>query len=169
MGLLRTFLGSSLVLGFALLALAHSGVASPSVHRPGKTASSADAEELRRLELRGARANVEGWTLDEAKAFFTANWVSVGPDGSVAGVDAVLSSFVEGRSRPWAARFDLLELDIRVYGSVAVVIGLAEAEGIAAPAGTRPTRFRYLNVWRKVDGRWLYSEQQFTRFQVTAQ
>jgi ketosteroid isomerase-like protein len=123
-----------------------------------------EVEELRRLELRGARTNVEGWTLDEAKAFFAPQWVSVGPDGKIAGADSVFASFVDGRSRPWASRFDLVELDIRVYGVVAVVIGLAEAEGIGAPAGTKPTRFRYLNVWRKVNGRWLYSEQQFTRF-----
>jgi ketosteroid isomerase-like protein len=129
-----------------------------------ESSDAAETEELRRLELRGARANVEGWSLDEAKAFFAPTWVSVGPDGKVAGADSVFASFVDGRSRPWASRFDLVELDIRVYGVVAVVIGLAEAEGIGAPAGTKPTRFRYLNVWRKVNGRWLYSEQQFTRF-----
>lgn len=126
--------------------------------------SAAAVEELRRLELEGARTNVEGWTLEEAKTFFAPRWVSVGPDGKIGDADSVFASFVDGRSRPWAKRFDLVELDIRAYGDVAVVIGLAEAEAIGAPAGTKPMRFRYLNVWRKVNGRWLYSEQQFTRF-----
>lgn len=129
-----------------------------------ETNNAEDVEEVRRLELRGARTNVEGWSLEEAKAFFAPTWVSIAPDGTVAGVDSVFESFVDGRSRPWAKRFDLLELDIRVYGAVAVVIGMAEADGFGTPTGTKPTRFRYLNVWRKVNGRWLYSEQQFTRF-----
>lgn len=164
MGLMRTFLVPGLVLGLAVLALVHSDAASSGICCQGETADPADVEELRRLELRGARTNVEGWNLNEAKAFFAPKWVSVGPDGKIAGVDSVFESFVDGRSRPWATRFELVELDIRVYGAAAVVIGLAEAEGIGAPAGTKPTRFRYLNVWRKVNGRWLYSEQQFTRF-----
>ncbi len=164
MGVMRTLLLPGLVLGFAVLTLVHSAAASSGVCSQGQAVDPVDIEELRRLEQRGARTNVEGWSLDEAKAFFAPTWVSVGPDGKVAGVDSVLASFVDGRSRPWASRFDLLELDIRVYGAAAVVIGLAEAEGIGAPAGAKPIRFRYLNVWRKVHGRWLYSEQQFTRF-----
>lgn len=126
--------------------------------------SGPDAEQVRQLEERGARSNVEGWSIDEAKAFFAPSWVSVGPDGSVSGVEPVFEGFVNGRSKPWASRFDLVELDIRVYCDAAVVIGLAEAEGIGAKPGARIVRFRFLNVWRKVDGRWLYSEQQFTRF-----
>lgn len=126
--------------------------------------SGQDVEEVRSLERRGARSNVEGWSIDEAKAFFAPTWVSVGPDGSVSGVEPVFEGFVDGRSKPWASRFDLVEVDIRVYCDAAVVIGLAEAEGIGAKPGARVVRFRFLNVWRKVDGRWLYSEQQFTRF-----
>ena len=162
MKLLKFALAFGLVLGVGACLLTDAR-AEP-VCRPTEVTDGADREALRQLEVRGARANVEGWTLDEAKAFFAPKWVSVGPDGKVAGVDTVFESFVDGRSRPWASRFDLVELDIRVYGTAAVVIGLAEAEGLGAPAGTKPTRFRYLNVWRKVNGRWLYSEQQFTRF-----
>lgn len=161
---MRIFPVAALVLSLGALAFSSSDAGSSGICCPGETADPADIEELRRLELRGARTNAEGWTLDEAKAFFAPKWVSVGPDGKIAGVDSVFESFVGGRSRPWASRFDLVELDIRVYGTAAVVIGLAEAEGIGAPAGTKPVRFRYLNVWRKVNGRWLYSEQQFTRF-----
>lgn len=126
-------------------------------------AGGADVEAVRSLEERGARSNVEGWSIEEARAFFAPTWVSVGPDGAVNGVETVFSAFVDGRSRPWATRFELLELDIRVYCDTAIVIGLAEAQG-ATPQ--QVARFRYLNVWRKVDGRWLYSEQQFARLQA---
>lgn len=120
----------------------------------------ADADAVRALEERGARANVEGWTIDEARAFFAPTWVAVGPDGSVRGVEEVFASFVDGRSQPWAASFELLELDVRVYCDMAVVIGLAEARG-SQPG--QAARFRYLNVWRKIAGQWRYSEQQYVR------
>lgn len=120
----------------------------------------ADADAVRALEERGARVNVEGWTIDEARAFFAPTWVAVGPDGVVRGVEEVFASFVDGRSRPWATSFDLLELDVRVYCDMAVVIGLAEARG-SQPG--QAVRFRYLNVWRKIAGQWRYSEQQYVR------
>ena len=120
----------------------------------------ADAEAVRRLEERGARVNVEGWGIDEAREFFTPTWVSVGPDGVVRGVDDVYATFVDGRSRPWASSFELLDLDIRVYCDMAIVIGLAEARG-STPE--QVMRVRYLNVWRKIDGSWRYSEQQYVR------
>ncbi len=163
MGLMRRFLVSALLLSVAVLVFAGSDTASSGVC--SQTPDPADIEEVRRLELRGARVNTEGWSLEEARAFFAPTFVSVGPDGNVAGLDSVLTGFAGGRLKPWAKRFDLVELDIRVYGAVAIVIGLAEAEWIGAPDGTKPIRFRFLNVWRKVGGRWLYSEQQFTRFQ----
>lgn len=128
------------------------------------TTTGDDADAVRHLEERGARTNVEGWGIEEARQFFAPTWVSVGPDGVVKGLDTVFEAFVDGRSRPWATRFDLLELDVRVYCDTAIVIGLAEAHG-ASPG--QVARFRYLNVWRKVDGRWLYSEQQFTRLPAT--
>lgn len=58
-----------------------------------------DVEEVQRLELRGGAVNVEGWTIEEARAFFAPEWVSVQPDGSVTRLETVLSNFVEGRSR----------------------------------------------------------------------
>ncbi len=120
----------------------------------------ADADAVRALEERGARANVEGWTIEEARAFFSPTWVAVGPDGAVRGVGEVFASFVDGRSQPWAVSFELVELDVRVYCDMAVVIGLAEARG-SQPG--QAARFRYLNVWRKIGGRWRYSEQQYVR------
>ena len=156
----------TLIAGICVLA---SGCATPSAVAageatcPGFTATGADANEVRRLELRGAATNVEGWTIEEARTFFAPEWMSVQPDGSVMQLDAVFARFQDGRSPPWAGRFDLVELDIRVYCDMAIVVGLAEAR---APGGSETSpalRFRYLNIWRKHEGRWLYAGQQYTR------
>lgn len=120
-----------------------------------------DVEEVRRLELRGGAVNVEGWTFEEAQGFFAPEWASVQPDGSVTSLETVLSAFVEGRSRGWASSFRLVELDIRVACNSAVVIGLAEAQPLATQSSP-PVRMRFLNVWRKQDGRWLYAANQWT-------
>jgi hypothetical protein len=119
-------------------------------------------EEVRRLELRGGAVNVEGWTIEEARAFFAPEWVSVQPDGSVTNVETVLGAFVDGRSRGWASSFTVVELDIRVACDGAVVVGLAEARPLGAPESAPPVRMRFLNVWRKQDGRWLYAANQWT-------
>jgi hypothetical protein len=117
------------------------------------------------MEIRGAASNVEGWGIDEAWAFFAPEWVSVQPDGSMIGLDAVFEQFSDGRSRPWAGRFDLPELDIRVYCDSAVVVGLGRAWAPgAAPDAPPAVRFRFVNVWRKSDGRWVYVANQYTRF-----
>lgn len=129
------------------------------------TAEGPDAEEIRSLEERGARANVEGWSIEEARAFFAPEWASVQPNGEVSDVDAVLSAFKDDRSVPWAGRFDLSDLDIRVYCDTAVVIGRGEAWAPGAPAEVPPAvKFRFLNVWRKEGGRWLYAANQFVRY-----
>ena len=120
-------------------------------------------EEVRQQELRGAAVNVEGWTIEEARAFFAPEWVSVQPDGSLTRLETVLGGFVEGRSRAWASSFTLVELDIRVACDSAVVIGLAEARPQGAPQSSPPVRMRFMNVWRKQDGRWLYAANQWTR------
>jgi ketosteroid isomerase-like protein len=116
------------------------------------------------LEQRGAATNVEGWTNEEARSFFAPEWFSVQPDGSVMRLDAVFARFQEGRSQPWARRFDLTELDIRVYCDTAIVVGLAEARARGGSETSPALHFRYLNVWRKHEGRWLYAGQQSTRF-----
>lgn len=162
-GLLRAAWCLALLVALSLLAASCASVAADTAGAAQcdvATSTGVDADEVRRLEARGAQANVEGWSREEARAFFAPSWVSVGPDGAVRGVDQVFATFVDGRSRPWATSFELIELDVRVYCDMAVVIGVAEARG-SAPEQT--ARFRYLNIWRKVDGRWLYSEQQYVR------
>jgi|CXWL01.1.fsa_nt_gi hypothetical protein len=141
----------------------HAAVALGETECPGFTAVGADAEEIRRLEHRGAATNVEGWTIEEARSFFAPEWFSVQPDGTVMRLDAVFATFQDGRSRPGAGSFDLSELDIRVYCNTAIVVGLAEARAPGATQTSTALRFRYLNVWRKHEGRWLYAGQQYTR------
>ncbi len=133
---------------------------------PSMQTSGADAEEIRRLEMRGAQSNVDGWGLAEATSFFAPEWVSVGPDGSDSDRAAVLDAFTDGRSRPWAGRFDILDLDIRVYCDSAVVVGRAAAYRIGAspPEEAPAAHFRWLNVWRKQDGRWVNVANQFARY-----
>lgn len=130
------------------------------------TTSGPDADELARLEERGARANVEGWSVEEARAFFAPEWTSVQPNGTNTNLDAVLNTFQNGRSIPWAGRFDITNLDIRVYCDTAVVIGSADAYRIGASGdGAQPAvHFRWLNVWRKVNGHWVYAANEYTRY-----
>ncbi len=156
---------SALVVCLALLATGCATDSSPKVTQTDcpLVTTGADVEEIRRLEEVGAASNVEGWTLEEARAFFAPEWVAVGPDGSAAGVDKVFSQFKDGRNTPRAGAFDLVALDIRVYCDAAIVIGTAEASPIGAPADFKALRFHYLNFWRRSGGRWLYAAQQYSR------
>lgn len=125
--------------------------------------SGPDVDTVRQLEERGAAVNVSGWTVEEARAFFAPEWVSLQPDGSVTKVDAVLARFQNGRSVAWAQSFELNELDVRVFCDTAVVVGLARARPLGA-SGTKVINLRYANIWRKRNGRWLYTANQFDRF-----
>lgn len=133
---------------------------------PSMSTSGTDAEEIRRLEMRGARSNVEGWSLQEAQAFFAPEWISVSPDGTASDLTAVLAGFENDRSRPWAGRFDILDLDIRVYCDIAVVVGKAAAYRIGASGSEDlpAVHFRWLNFWRKLDDRWINVANQFARY-----
>jgi len=158
---------SALLVAAGLASVGHSSSSAPSTRAKACSklvTSGSDADEVRRLELRGAASNVDGWSIEEARAFFAPEWVSVQPDGSQVGLDKVFSSFENGRSRPWAARFALTELDIRVYCDMAIVIGTAEASAKGDKQPPRTVHFRYLNIWRKSGAGWLYAAQQYTRF-----
>lgn len=147
----------------AIAALLPAGLAA-AADCPASTTGGPEVEAVRALEQRGARVNVEGWTIDQARAFFAPEFRSIGPDGAVTPLDRILASFVDGRSRGWASRFDLVELDIRVHGcTAAIVVGLAEVRPLAAPADAPPWRIRFLNVWRRESGQWLYAANQYAR------
>lgn len=122
-----------------------------------------EVDEIRRLELRGAAINVEGWTWEEAQSFFAPEWLSVQPDGSDARLDGYYSRFRDGRIAGWAESFELPELDIRVYCGAAIVVGRGEIRPRGATDPSQTIRVRYLNVWRKQDGRWVFAAQQYTQ------
>jgi hypothetical protein len=128
----------------------------------GTATEGPDVEAVRRMELRGARMNVDGWGIEGSRDFFAPDFVSIGPDGAVNGLEAIMSAFTNGRSPGWARSFDLASLDIRVFDcSTGVVVGTAEARALNAPAEGPLWRVRFLNVWRKEGGRWLYWANQF--------
>lgn len=133
---------------------------------PMMTTTGPDVEEIRRLEERGAKVNVEGWTIEEAREFFAPEWLSAQPDGTDSGLETVFGAFQNGRSAPWAGRFEITDLDIRVYCDVAIAFGRADAyrPGAAVDQAQPDIRFRWLNVWRKAEGRWVYAANQFTRY-----
>lgn len=153
------WLGVALVAGFSSLSEASSLEECPVV-----TTAGPDVEAVKEMEAYGARVNMDGWSIIDARRFFAPDYVSIQPDGTVRRMDSVLAVFTNGRSDGWARSFDVSDLDVHVYHcSTAVVVGKAEVRANAAPPDSPPWRIRYLNVWRKQDGHWLNSANQFTR------
>jgi hypothetical protein len=157
-------LAQAALVGAVLLAMAASPASAGGNETCSSVTSGPDVEEIRRLELRGAAINVEGWSQEEAEAFFAPEWLSVQPDGSDIKLNGVFSRFRDGRTPGWAESFLLPELDIRVYCGAAIVIGRGEIRPRGASDPSQTIRVRYLNVWRKENGRWVYAAQQYTRY-----
>jgi hypothetical protein len=130
----------------------------------GYVTSGPAVEEIRALEEDGAASNVKGQTLAKGQRMFAPGYVSVSPDGSVASQEDILRNYVDGKSKPWTSRFDVKELNIKVYCDMAIVVGLAEAYRIGAQEGAKPTHFRWLNIWTHLKGEWRLSATQFARF-----
>jgi len=123
------------------------------------------ADEIRVLEEAGAASNVTGLSVEGAQRMFWPDYLAVAQDGTVSTRESILRTW---NPTPWASRFDIQELDIKVYCDMALVIGLSEAEPRGAPAGTKPTQFRWLNVWTQGNGEWRLSATQFTRLRPSA-
>ena len=58
--------------------------------------------------------------------------------------------------------WDASDVDIRIYGNVALVTGLADVSDTLSGGG-RHIRFRYTHVWVKRDGRWQLVHRHTTR------
>lgn len=121
-------------------------------------------EEIRRLEQAGAASNVTGLALEDAERLFAPGYVSVAPDGSVSQRDKVMTAFAGGRSVPWAQRFDVTELDVKVYCDAAIAVGLSEVEAKTSTGEIRNAHFRWLNVWTRSAQGWRLSATQFARY-----
>lgn len=124
--------------------------------------ASVAAAEVRALEAAGARGNVEGMRAADAAALFADDYLSIGPDGSLSDRATVLRFYQPERSTPWASRFDIESLEVRVHCELALAIGLASAQ--AAGADGRSARFRWLNVWHRESQGWKLVASQFARF-----
>jgi hypothetical protein len=125
----------------------------PACDSPG---SAADTLTIRALEAEGARSNVSGMPITRAREFFASDFRAQQPDGSVSDLPALLAGYRNGRSIPWASRFEISALSVHVYCNIAHVIGRAEAHALAMPPTLPPLRFQWLNVWRRDGTQWRY-------------
>jgi hypothetical protein len=121
-------------------------------------------EEIRALETLGAAGNVSGQSLANGERMFAPDYVATGPDGSVTTREAMLQKYTGGRLAPWASRFDIQDLNIRIYCDTAVVAGLSEALWKGAPQSAKPLHFRWLNVWTRTNGEWRLGASQSVKF-----
>jgi len=120
------------------------------------------AEEIKALEFKGALVNVRGQSLAEAEALFAPEFISIDETGHVKTREQVLRGYEGGRFAAWASSFDLTNLEIKVTGDIATVLGAAEAHPLSAPPAVK-LHFRYLNVWTRSDGVWRLSATQFSQ------
>lgn len=120
--------------------------------------SGADVEAVRERELRAAQAPTTAWTLAEVTQLFAPEFQTVQPNGVVQRLDEVLGEFVNGRTAPWATRYEIVEMDVRVYNCAAAsVVGVAEVQ----PRGGPAMRWRFTDTWRKENGAWLFARSQY--------
>ncbi len=162
----RTQVRAPQALAFAALLQAGVCAAPSAVAHPNCAEGAAAEAEIRELEAAGARSNVDGMSATDAAAMFADDYLSIGPDGSRSDRATVLRFYQPERSTPWASRFEIESLEVRVYCEAALVIGLASAESVGADA--RSARFRWLNLWHREAAGWKLVASQFARFDLAA-
>lgn len=163
-GPLHTLLPAMILAAAISTVPGQAAVTSSQARCPHTATTGPEVEAIRTLELRGARVNVEGWSIEEARGFLAPDFVSIRPDGSVTRLDKVLAAFPDGRNAGFARSFDIAALEIRVYGcDAAIVIGTADIRARAAPPDAPAWRVRFLNMWRRDAGRWRLTANQFAR------
>jgi uncharacterized protein (TIGR02246 family) len=95
-----------------------------------------------------AQINADAVALDR---LYAADFIGVGPSGTVRTKSQVIADFTSGELRFQAITTD--EVQVRVYGNTAVETGRStmngQDKGKAVPRDTRFTR-----VWVKQEGRW---------------
>lgn len=87
------------------------------------------------------------------------DYFRIQPDGGVWDKTRTLASYQSGQREWTAAHVD--ELDVRIYGSTAVVIGRWQARGVNHGEAFDYAA-RYVSVWVLDDGRWQMVSDQST-------
>ena len=113
-------------------------------------AAHTDSAQLMQAEQQLAQAHVD-LDLDTIAALLHRDYVIVQQDSRVETREMILASYRSG-DRFWeSASVD--QLDVRLYGTAALVIGRWQAKG--TNAGTQfDYAARFLSMWIKEDGRW---------------
>lgn len=115
-------------------------------------------EQVKAAEAQLADAHVR-LDIDLIDSLLHPDYVIVQPDGMVETKRQVLASYRSG-TRHWdSAKSD--QLDVRVYGNMAIVIGRWQAKGRNGSVDFDYAA-RFLSVWIKQGGRWLNLSSQST-------
>lgn len=121
-----------------------------------------EAVALAEHELAEAHLHLNLATIDQ---LFHPDYIIIQPGGKVESKDEVLASYQTGTRRWDSAKSD--ELDVRIYGNTAVVVGRWTASG-----QNQSEHFdysaRFLTVWVKQDGCWQNVASQSTEIPSNA-
>lgn len=123
------------------------------IGQAGAVAVSADhnaaAEaEIKALELHLAKLLVSR-NFDEYEKYLAADYTRINASGVVETREQVMAGFRESREPSGSGTMDPTELDVKVYGDVAILTGKLS---VTNSAGRRQSRFRKVFVHR--GGRW---------------
>lgn len=116
------------------------------------------AEQVRAAEKRLAEAHVR-MDVDLIENLLHPDYVIIQPEGIVESKEKVLNSYRSGMRHWEFARSD--QMDIRLYGETAIVVGRWQAKGRNGNVDFDYTA-RFLSVWVRQAGRWLNLTSQST-------
>jgi hypothetical protein len=110
--------------------------------------SAAAEAEIKSLELHLAKLLVSR-KFDEYEKYLAADYTRINASGVVETREQVMAAFRGSREPSGSGRMDPTELDVKVYGGVAILTGKLSATN---SAGTYQSRFRKVFIQR--GGRW---------------
>jgi ketosteroid isomerase-like protein len=105
---------------------------------------------LKKAEL-GMESAVKANDGDKFSEFLAPDWKLVGDGGDVMEKDAIIQAMKAGKLK--FTSYKVGEMDVRVYGDAAVVIGIDDSEG-EWDGDKFTTHERFTDVFAKIDGKW---------------
>src|SRR5882724_6326513 len=96
------------------------------IGRVARADEAADKEQIRELEKRSSMALVNG-DFQALGSYFAEEWMVVGPDGQVMSRQQVFTLLKSGDLK--FTSYELGELDVRVFGDTAIVVGHGNPHG----------------------------------------